>query len=316
MQDVSPAGAPRLPVCLRSGDRVRLVSPASPPDRDGVYACARIFERWGLKVELGRYVFCRTRYLAGTDEQRLADINDALRDPGVRAIFATTGGKGAYRIADRLDFAAAALDPKFLVGFSDITALHLALWRVCKLVGVHGPLASWSDEFVGPDAVESLRRAVMTTEPIILRSDPLESTSSLTTRDRATGVVIGGNLDTLAITAGWALPSLEGAIWLIEAAGMGHGHVDRQLTMLANAGHLKGLRGVAVGQFTNFVAHSDWTIVDVLRDHLDRYGVPILGGLPIGHGKNPKTVPIGAMATLDAESGTLTVQAGARPCTD
>jgi muramoyltetrapeptide carboxypeptidase len=94
---------------------------------------------------------------------------------------------------------------------------------------------------------------------------------------------------------------------------MGLGHVDRQFTMLANAGHLKGLQGVAVGQFTNFGTQSDWTIIDVLRDRLSRYDVPILGGLPFGHGKNPRTIPIGTIAALDAERGTLNVLTGARP---
>jgi muramoyltetrapeptide carboxypeptidase len=291
-----------------------MVSPASTPGREGVLRCAKLYESWGLRVELGRHVFAETGYLAGTDAQRLADVNDALRDEGVRAVFATTGGKGSYRIADKLDFAAAARNPKFLIGFSDITALHLALLRACCLAGVHGPLSSWSDEFIGPESVESLRRSLMTAADIVLRSDPIESTSALTTRGNARGPLIGGNLDTLAMCAGWALPSLDGAILLIEGmAGSGLGQVDRQLTMLANAGQLRGMSGVAVGQFTRFEPHGEWTIIDVLRDHLSRWDVPILGGLPIGHGKNPRTVPVGTMAELDAGAGTLCVSPAARP---
>jgi muramoyltetrapeptide carboxypeptidase len=290
------------------------VSPASTPGKEGVLRCARLYESWGLRVELGQHVFAETGYLAGTDEQRLADINDALRDDGVRAIFATTGGKGSYRIADRLDFAAAARNPKFLIGFSDITALHLALLRGSGLAGIHGPLSSWSEEFIGPESVESLRRSLMTGADIVLRADPLESTTALTTRGKAAGRLIGGNLDTLAMCAGWALPSLDGAILLIEGvAGSGLGQVDRQLTMLANAGHLRGIGGVAVGQFTRFEPHGDWTIIDVLRGHLNRWDVPILGGLPVGHGKNPRTVPIGTTAELDADAGTLRVSPAARP---
>ena len=227
---------------------------------------------------------------------------------------ATTGGKGSYRIADKLDFAAAARNPKFLIGFSDITALHLALLRGSGLAGVHGPLSSWSEEYIGPESVESLRRSLMTEADIILRSDPVESTSALTTRGKAAGPLIGGNLDTLAICAGWALPSLDGAILLIESVvGSGLGQIDRQLTMLANAGHLRGIRAVAVGQFTGFNPHGDFTVIDLLRDHLKRWDVPILGGLPVGHGKNPRTVPIGTAAELDADAGTLCVSPSARP---
>src|SRR5436305_13470490 len=106
MSNCSSTNGARLPVCLRPGDRVRLVSPASTPSKEGVRRCAEIFASWGLCVEFGAHVFSEFGYLAGTDEERLADLNEALRDPGVRAIFATRGGKGSYRIADRLDFGA------------------------------------------------------------------------------------------------------------------------------------------------------------------------------------------------------------------
>ena len=129
-------GAALLPPRLRTGDRVRLVSPASPPEREHLARGAGILSGWGLNVEVGRHAFDSFgHYLAGRDEDRLADLNDALRDPGVRAILSTRGGKGAYRIASGLDFAAARRDPKPLVGFSEVTYLHLALWRRCRLVG-------------------------------------------------------------------------------------------------------------------------------------------------------------------------------------
>src|ERR1043165_987553 len=128
--------APRL----QPGDRVRLVSPASTPDRESVAHGVRMLESWGLRVEIGVHVFDRMgHFLAGRDEDRLADINDALRDPGVRAIFTTRGGKGSYRIAHALDFDAARRDPKPCIGFSDITILHLALWHHCRIPGFHGP---------------------------------------------------------------------------------------------------------------------------------------------------------------------------------
>jgi muramoyltetrapeptide carboxypeptidase len=303
-----------LPSCLAPGDRVRLVSPASTPSEDGVRDFARILESWGLRVERGKHVFAQCGYLAGTDEERLADINEALRDEGVRAIFATRGGRGSYRIADRLDFRAAAANPKFVVGFSDITALHLALFRVCRLVGMHGAISSWNATTINQESVERLRRALMTTDTIVVRTDPSEPTSSLTTRGHAVGRLIGGNLDTLSICAGWALPSLDGSIWVMEAIEMGLGQVDRQLTMLTKSGHLNGIRGIAVGQFTKFDAVvNGWSILEVLRDHFDHLGVPVLGGLPIGHGDDARTIPIGTQAILNADTGTLEVAAGSRP---
>lgn len=129
-----------MPPKLKTGDKVRFVSPASAPERETVFKRARLLEDWGLEIDFDRYTFKRDGHFAGADMERLDDFNAALRDPSVRAIFATRGGKGSYRIADLLDFDAAARDPKVVVGFSDISILHLSLWKHCKLVGIHGAL--------------------------------------------------------------------------------------------------------------------------------------------------------------------------------
>jgi muramoyltetrapeptide carboxypeptidase len=300
---------PRL---LKRGDRVRFLSPGSTPDRDSVMRCKVLLESWGLVVEIGQHAFECHGFFAGTDDNRLADLNSALRDPGIRAIFATRGGKGSYRIADRLDFDAAQRNRPFVVGFSDVTVLHLALWNSCRLVGLHGPMMSFNSDMVGPTAIDALRRCLMTEDKIILDSNPAIPTAMLTTSGNASGPLLGGNLDTLAIAAGWTLPPLSGAIWLLEGVAMGLGHVDRQLTMLARAGHLDGLAGVAVGEFIDCSTHSEWTVIDVLKDHLHGLGVPVIGGLAVGHGRNPRSLPIGASAFLDADSGTLTIEAAGR----
>ena len=303
-----------MPLSLQAGDRVRLVSPASTPPKDDVHHLASVLEGWGLRVELGAHVFSQIGYLAGTDDERLSDMNEALRDEGVRAIFATRGGKGSYRIADRLDFRAALANPKFVVGYSDITALHLALYRACRLVGVHGAISDLITTPAGHESAFRLHSALTTTDPIVVQSDSSESTSSLTTRGRAVGRLIGGNLDTLSTCAGWALPSLDGCILMMEAIQMGRGQVDRQLKMLTKAGHLKGVQGIAVGQFTNFETFVDgWSVLDVLCDHFSDMNVPILGGLPIGHEKNARTILIGTEAILDADTGSLRIAAGSRP---
>ena len=234
---------------LRAGDQVRLVSPASPAARDGVEVTVRFLEGLGLRPSLGAHVFDEYGYLAGTDADRLADVNDALRDPQVAAIVATRGGKGAYRIAAGLDVAAAARYPTLLVGFSELTMLHLALWRGCRLAGVHG--APFEVSWAGPAATASFLLAVFTTDPVTVTSRPGEPTGVLTTTGQATGVLLGGNQDMVATAAGWALPDLGGAILLLEAVDMRLGHIDRQLTMLLESGRLAGVRGVAVGQYTS-----------------------------------------------------------------
>src|SRR5215467_5729147 len=157
---------------LRPGDRVRLLSPASPPEPEKVAAGIRLLKSWGLKAEVGAHAFDRHgHFLAGTDEDRLADWNEALRDRGVRAIFTTRGGKGSYRIAHAIDFEAARNDPKPSIGYSDITILHLALWKQCGIAGFHGPYAAWNEQYYGTHAGEQLRRALMEPSTITIERD-------------------------------------------------------------------------------------------------------------------------------------------------
>jgi muramoyltetrapeptide carboxypeptidase len=301
---------------LRPGDRVRIVSPASPPTREGVARGVELLTSWGLQVEVGDHVFDRWGYMAGHDEDRVADLNSAFRDPGVRAIITTRGGKGAYRIVDDLDIDAVRRDPKPLVGFSDITHLHLALWARCGLASLHGPFANWSDEWSGPGSAQALRSALMTTAAIVVRQDPGEVTAAVTVAGTASGVLVGGNLDAIRTETGAGLPSLRGAILFLEhQMGTGLGEVDRALTQLTRSGSLNGLRGVVLGQFLGFEQTAGdpslggWGIVDVLHDRLTRLGVPVLGGLPVGHGLHPPTIPLGTQATIDTATGTLTVEA-------
>ena len=271
---------------------------------------ARVLRGWGFEVDYGKHAFDRVGFLAGTDDARAADLNEAFADPAVRAVFATRGGKGAYRIADRIDFAAVRRDPKLFVGFSDATILHLALWKECGAIGIHGPGAEWAVTQASAASVAALRRALTIDEPILLRSEPRAETAALTTTGSATGVLIGGGLEMLATAAGWALPSLDGAILFLEDIDKWRGQIDRMLTMLLNAGHLRGVRGVAVGHFIRCMTNGETTYLHILRDHLGKLGVPILGGLPIGHDPDALTIPVGAPATLDADAGTLEILPG------
>ena len=292
---------------------MRLVSPASTPSRDGVARGVELLESWGLRVEIGRHAFDQLGYLAGDDHDRLADLNEAFRDPRVRAVFATRGGKGAYRIADRLDVEAARADPKPLVGFSDITYLHLALHRAGVPGGFHGPMLNWNDDYCDAGCAENLRRALMEVEPIEVRSDRAEYTARFTAGEPATGTLIGGNFDTVSRSVGWALPDLDGAILLLEDHhGTGLGQIDRCFAQLVHGGHLDRVAGVALGTFGEFetAEAGGWTLADVVSGWLDRLGVPTLGGLPLGHGRNPATVPLGMRTTIDPAAGRMTVAPG------
>jgi muramoyltetrapeptide carboxypeptidase len=303
------------PPALRRGDLVLLVSPSGPTRPERVARGIELLTSWGLRVAVGPNAYSRTGFLAGSDAERLADLNSALADPEVRGVVCTRGGYGAQRLVDGIDMAAVRADPKVVVGFSDITAVQLALWRGARLATVHGPGAAWLDGRTGPASVESLRVAVMTAQPVVVKREPGEETAVVAVPGRAEGVLLGGNLCLLAASIGTPdLPDLTGAILLLEDIDEAPYKVDRMLTQLRRTGALRGLAGVAVGQFTRCADNWPVAVVDVLLDRLGDLGVPVLGGLPIGHGAGQLTVPLGVPAVLDVDAGTLTVEPAVRVC--
>lgn len=295
------------PPRLRAGDLVALVSPSGPMPAPRAMVAATVLQGWGLRVRMGAHALSRHHYLAGTDEERLADFNDALRDDEVRAVICLRGGYGAQQIVDDLDFDAVRADPKPVLGFSDITAIHAALWRETGLVTLHGPTAGQFDR--GPESVTALdaRRALMTGDPVTVAASPAESTHCVRVPGRAVGTLLGGNLAMLASTVGTrhAL-DLDGAILLLEDVNEAPYRVARMLVQLRRAGWFRGLRGVAVGQFTDCV-DVEPAVEDVLAEQLGALGVPVLGGLPLGHGAEQLTVGLGVPAVLDADAGELVV---------
>jgi len=306
--------APRTVVrapALRPGDRVRVIAPAGVPDTR-LARGIQVLESFGLVVEAGAHLYDRYGYLAGTDDARLADLNAAFQDPGVRGIFAARGGYGTQRIIERLDLAAVRRDPRVFVGFSDLTALSGRLWTGARLVSFYGPMVNWTDSRTGPVEIESLRRAVMTADPIVLTRDPAEPSSAVTVPGVATGPLLGGNLTMLQAGLGTRdLPDLRGAILVVEDTDESPYSYDRMLTHLRRAGVLRRVAGIAVGQLTNApVTSGQWTAAQAVQDRLGDLGVPVLGGLRIGHGNGQLTVPLGSRATIDSVAGTLTVEAG------
>jgi muramoyltetrapeptide carboxypeptidase len=207
-----------------------------------------------------------------------AQLNQALRDPAVRTIALDAD----HRVLDGLDLDAVHADPKPIIGAGATTFVHMELWRECGLVGYHGEGA--------------------------IPPGPRRLTGRSWVTGRAEGVLLGGSLGALRAMIGAGLPSLDGAILLLTGERtQGLGQVDRQLSHLIRAGAFAGVRAVAVGLFTGFdgLVDRDWTLTDVLTDHLCTLGVPVLADLPIGAGHPP--VPIGAPAILDATEATLSI---------
>jgi muramoyltetrapeptide carboxypeptidase len=302
------------PPVLRAGDTVMLVSPSGPPRPERVARGSALLAGWGLTVAPGPDLYERHGFYAGTDAQRLASFNTALRDPAIRALVCTRGGYGAQRIVDGVDFAAARADPKLVVGFSDVTALQLALWCRAGLASVHGPGAAWIDDRTPEVSAASLRAALMSTAPAVVPADPDAETGPVRVPGPAvTGTLLGGNLCLLTSTIGTVdFPDLHGAVLLLEEVEEEPYKVDRMLTHLRRAGVLDGVAGVAVGQFTRCADGWPVTVAEVLAERLSGLGVPVLGGLPVGHGYGQLSVGLGVPATLDVAAGTLTVAPATR----
>jgi muramoyltetrapeptide carboxypeptidase len=308
-----PDGQPLRPPALRPGDEVRIVAPAGPVAAEPVERGMAVLAGWGLRPRLARHAGGRHGYLSGTDEQRTADLVEAFADPAVRGVFCTRGGYGSQRIVDRLDPAVVRRDPKVVCGYSDITALHLALWRGARLATLHGPVVAWDDQRCPATSAESLRAALMDPVPTVVARSPQEASAPVLVPGRATGTLLGGNLSLLVTSIGTAdQPDLTGAVLLIEEIAEPPYRVDRLLTQLRRCGALAGLAGVAVGQFTDCADGQGVDVAEVLAQRLGDIGVPVLGGLPIGHGRTPRTVGLGVPAVLDATAGTLTVQPAVR----
>ncbi|WP_268800515.1 S66 peptidase family protein [Pseudomonas huanghezhanensis] len=300
------------PNVLRPGDAVALVSPAAPVAEARVQAAVQALTGFGLRPRVYPHALDTHSFYAGTDEHRVADLNDALADPEIRAVLCNRGGYGTQRILAQVDYDAVRRDPKLLIGFSDITALHGALWTEARLATVHGPVAAQFER--GGMFTSTLKRALMSAEPVVVRASADEPTCRVRTSGLAEGLLLGGNLSMLSTCIGTPyMPDLEGAILLIEDVNEPAYRIDRLLTHLLNCGILQRVAGIAVGQFSE-PGNGNATIkaADVLIERLGDLGIPVLGGLSIGHGDRNEAVALGTYARLDADNGTLTVAAAAR----
>lgn len=314
--DVEAEGKARKPAKLVPGDLVVVPAPGGPTTAEAVGRGIAILEGWGLRVELTEHALDTYGWLSAPDETRLADLQYALDHKEAKAVMTARGGYGTTRIIDEVSFKGLKKHPKLIVGYSDITALHLAVRHHTGLASLHSPMVAWSSNNTAATA-ESLRTALMTTDPVVLTRDPLEPTSAVMVPGTASGLLYGGNLSLLdAEPDDNHLPDPEGRILFIEDTDESRYRIDGMLTRYRRAGHLDGLAGIAVGQFTPYehdeYEPGEWTMNETLMDRLGDLGVPILGGLKVGHGLDPRVMPLGTQAVLDADAGTLTIEAAVK----
>lgn len=293
------------PPALRPGTRVALVAAAGPLPEGGVDRAIERVASLGWEPVAGEFCRCRTGYLAGTDEERAADLNRALRDPSIGAVWFLRGGYGTMRILDALDWDALARHPKALIGYSDNTAVHLAAHRA-GVVGFHGPHPH-APEF--PDfARDELLRVLTVPEPAGILPFPADGGRPETLAGGvAEGPLLGGNLSLLSATLGTPFAIRpEGAILFIEEVGEHPYRLDRLFSHLRLAGVLSAVAGIAVGGITESPEIDGApTAAEVVRDALGGLGIPVATGFPFGHFDDSWTLPMGVRARLDADAGTL-----------
>jgi muramoyltetrapeptide carboxypeptidase len=305
------------PPALKHGETIAFVAPAAPGKLAPLRKYAERLEKDGYKVIIPKDIERRHGYLAGTDEERAAEINAMIRDPNVRAIFPCRGGYGLTRILDRIDYGALRKNPKIITGFSDLTALHLAIARKARVITFHSPLAMYDlwqgDQPKFAFAAASFGRAVFADQykggengyTIAVPEDvkPVKLIGGT-----ARGRLLGGNLSLMCATLGtpYAIEPV-GAILFVEDVNEAPYRVDRLLSQLHLAGVLDAVAGVVVGNFSAKDANESKETDRILREYFGALKVPVLMNFPVGHIAQNATLPHGAIVELDADKATLRV---------
>ncbi|UWX04670.1 LD-carboxypeptidase [Pseudoxanthomonas sp. NC8] len=314
--DAAAAGPRRvLPLPLQPGDTVGLVSPSSATDDPiDLQLAAEAMQALGLKVTAGPHLGSRRGHLAGSDAERAGDLNAMFADHDVRAIICVRGGSGAARLLPLLDYAMIRRNPKALLGYSDITALHNALLSKAGLVSFHGPIGSGSWNSFNAD---QFRRVFFARELVEYRN-PSDPGDELVPRQNRTmaihggiarGELVGGNLSVLSALAGSRyLPDFSGRILFLEDVGEAPYRIDRMLTTLKLAGALDHLAGFVFGQCSECDPGGGFgslTVPQILDDHFGPLQIPAYRGAMIGHIRQQFILPVGGKVEMDADAGTL-----------
>lgn len=292
-------GYPALP----PGSLIGVIAPAGPVEAERLARVPALYESFGYRCRIYPGCALREDYLAGPDAQRLADLHAALADPEVVAIHAVRGGYGCMRILDGIDAALLRANPKLLIGYSDLTALH-ALWAREGLPTLHAPMAASDMLLPGREADRDALFAVLRGGLLagaVLAPERLPEAWQVP--GRARGRLIGGNLSLVAALLGtrWAWDA-RGAILFLEDVNEELYRVDRLLTQLRLAGVFEQVAGFVLGSFTEATSPQP-----LLHQLLEPLGKPLVAGWPSGHGTPNRPLPLGVAAELDAGAGTLTL---------
>lgn len=306
-----------LPYALSPGDKVGLISPsAATSERIEFEFAKEALEALGLEVEMGKYLKSRRGHLAGTDQERADDLNRMFADTSIKAIICIRGGSGAARILPLIDYERIKANPKPLLGYSDITALHNAIHAKTGLITFHGPngTGSWNTFNVTQFQKIFFERALTIFENEAIKGDELivkQNRIQTIYPGKVSGKILGGNLTVLTALSGTPyLPDFTDSILFIEDIAEDPYKIDRMMSTLMLNGTLSKIKGFIFGQCTNCTpggGYGSLTLDDILDDYILPLKIPAYKGAMIGHVPKQFIVPVGAEVEMDAESGTFTM---------
>jgi len=286
------------PPFLKSGDEVAIITPAWSIDEDKINDGINVLEDWGLKVHIGRNALKKDGPYAGTDSERISDLQEVTDNKNIKAVLCSRGGYGMLRIIDRLNFSALKRNPKWFVGFSDITILLTWLSVKENIISIHGEMPlNFSRKETSPETLESLHGALFGhLKPVRWKGDFVRPAD-------VTGEVTGGNLSLLySLIGSVAEPKTRGRIFFIEDTGEYYYHLDRMMKSLNLAGKLRGLSALVSGGFTEMKETKiPWgkSAGQIISEAVAGYKYPLLSGFPAGHTDDNRAFYIGRQAKIE-----------------
>ncbi len=294
------------PAKLRTGDKVGVVAPAGPVDKIQLEKGLEVISEMGFQPALGKHIFSRSRFMAGTDSQRAGDIMDMVRDPEIRAVFCARGGYGTNRVLEHLDPKVIRTNPKVFVGSSDITLLLHYLYLQCGLLGFHGPMVAGS---FGRAPMKQSRKQF---ENLLMGKTTAKlfrcPAARVFSEGMTKGKITGGCLTLLcrSLNTPYEIQT-RNRILLIEDVNEPLYRLDGMLWQLKTAGKFKGIRGIILGEMVdcNSQRTGEGKLEDILADLFPYPDFPIMTNCPVGHGKEIWTLPFETLAILDTTTKTL-----------